>query len=379
MNSYKVIFVAGQTEGVYGISLVDEPAIECNWVALSKEQSVKLATIDEEKRILLGPILVPDKVILRKDDQGEPYSIVFPKDTIRLAMENFFQMGFQQNSTVGHHDKSVYEKVKLSGVTVVESWISEDPEKDKSALYGFTEPVGTAYVAMKINNDEVWNDYVKTGKVKGFSIDGLFGFEKINLNKVEMSTENSIGDKIALAIENGFKKVFGKSKVDLGKVDVNDGSLSLEFDGDEVKAGETQVSMKDADGNVAPVPDGEYKTTEDTPRILVVSGSIVTEIKEVPAEEAKPEETAPEQLNEEQKQTVKQEEFIQKVVYAMAEQSAKIIEKATGEMKTQMEAHIEKVLTDKEEAIQLTKNKPAPEKPWEQMTALERRRANKNK
>ena len=75
--------------------------------------------------------------------------------------------GNQSNSTLEHNSE-------LQGLTLVESWIVEDKQKDKSALYNLDVPVGTWMGSVKVNNDEIWNDYVKTGKVKGFSIEGYF-------------------------------------------------------------------------------------------------------------------------------------------------------------------------------------------------------------
>ena len=97
------------------------------------------------------------------------------KETIKQVQHNFVQQGYQNNSTLEHSGKSI------PNVTFVETWIKEDEVHDKSVLYGFSEPVGTLFGLMKVNNDEIWNDYVKTGKVKGFSIDGVFDMEKVNL------------------------------------------------------------------------------------------------------------------------------------------------------------------------------------------------------
>ena len=103
----------------------------------------------------------------------------FTKDTIRRASEIFLQKGNQNESTLEHN-------VKLNGLSVVESWIIEDDVQDKSRKYGLSLPVGTWMVSMKVNNEDVWQNYVKSGKVKGFSIEGYF-VDKVNL-KSELST-----------------------------------------------------------------------------------------------------------------------------------------------------------------------------------------------
>lgn len=151
--------------GIEAISVVENPAIEEDFIALKKQQ-VKLAEVDKEKRILMGAALVPNKKIYRTNGEDE-YNIFFSEDTVRKASELFLSRGKQNNSTLEHD-------VKLSGLSVVESWIIEDKKKDKSRKYGFNLPIGTWMVSVKVNNDEIWNDFVKEGKVKGFSIEGFF-------------------------------------------------------------------------------------------------------------------------------------------------------------------------------------------------------------
>ena len=151
--------------GIEAISVVENPAIEEDFIALKKQQ-VQLAEVDKEKRILMGAALIPNKKIYRTNGEDE-YNIFFSEDTVRKASELFLSRGKQNNSTLEHD-------VKLNGLSVVESWIIEDKKKDKSRKYGFDLPVGTWMVSVKVNNDEIWNDFVKEGKVKGFSIEGFF-------------------------------------------------------------------------------------------------------------------------------------------------------------------------------------------------------------
>jgi len=150
--------------GITAISIVENPAIEEDFIAL-KNQEFKFAEQDKEKRLLLGAALVPNRPIFRKNEEDE-YYIFFSKDTVRKASELFFIKGNQSESTLEH-------QAALDGLTVVESWIVES-EQDKSRHYGLNVPVGTWMVSMKVQNDEVWNDYVKSGKVKGFSIEAYF-------------------------------------------------------------------------------------------------------------------------------------------------------------------------------------------------------------
>lgn len=149
--------------GIQAISLVESPAIEEDFVALSDEFRFK--AIDNERRIVMGPALIPDKPIYRRKGEEE-FFIFFSKETIRRAMELYFKAGFQANATLEH-------QAPITGTTIVESWIVEG-EQDKSRMYGLNVPKGTWMVSMKIDDETLWSDWVKGGKVKGFSIEGLF-------------------------------------------------------------------------------------------------------------------------------------------------------------------------------------------------------------
>jgi hypothetical protein len=152
-----------EVSGIEAISVVENPAIESDFIAL-KNQEFKLAEVDSEKRILMGAALIPNKPIYRTNGQQE-YYIYFSKSTVRKASELFFIRGNQNNSTLEH-------QISLQGLTAVESWIVES-EQDKSRMYGLDVPIGTWMVSMKVNNDDVWKQ-VKDGELKGFSIEGYF-------------------------------------------------------------------------------------------------------------------------------------------------------------------------------------------------------------
>tara|TARA_R110002126_G_scaffold13321_3_gene57941 strand:- start:637 stop:1239 length:603 start_codon:yes stop_codon:yes gene_type:complete len=177
--------------GVDAISIVESPAIESDFVAL-KNQEIKLAEVDKEKKILMGALLIPNKPIYRNGEEGE-YYIYFSKDTIVKASQMFLQNGKQSNSTL-EHSKA------LNGLTLVESWIVEDKAKDKTAIYGLDVPVGTWMGSVKVNNDDVWNEYVKTNKVKGFSIEGYFA------DKME-SPKESVEEQMAEQLLSKIKTI----------------------------------------------------------------------------------------------------------------------------------------------------------------------------
>ena len=171
--------------GVDAISVVETPAIESNFVALKAEE-IKLAQVDIEKRILMGAVLIPEKPIYRRNGEDE-YYIYFSKDTVNKASQLFFKNGNQNNWTLEHGKE-------IKGLTVVESWIVEDTAKDKSAIYNLSVPVGTWMASVKVEDDGIWNDYVKTGKVKGFSLEGYFA-DKLE-EKKQLSKKESIVEQI---------------------------------------------------------------------------------------------------------------------------------------------------------------------------------------
>jgi len=153
--------------GVDAISIVENPAIQSNFVALKDEQ-IRLAEVSKDKRLLLGAILIPNKPILRKGDD-EDYYIYFSNETVEKASQMYLKQGNQQNASLEH-------QYSLKGLTLVESWIVQDEVYDKSRLYENTKdvPVGTWMGSIRVDSDEVWKNYVKEGVVKGFSIEGYF-------------------------------------------------------------------------------------------------------------------------------------------------------------------------------------------------------------
>lgn len=273
METFEVIFNEGQTDGVFGISLVETPATDAQFIALNKQKKISLSTIDSEKRLLLGAVLVPDLEIYRNQN-GHEFFIKFSKDTIRKSMENFFKMSYQQNSSL-EHDKEIKD------VTFVESWIKESDVHDKSVQYGMNEPVGTWYATMKVDNEEIWNDYVKTGQVKGFSIDGMFDLEKINLTQTNMN----LTEQITNAIKSGFDAVLNKTevKIEMAQIKLVDGVTILEAESFE--PGQA-VFIVAENGDMIPAPIGEHELEDNTILVIVEEG-IISEIKakEVVAEE----------------------------------------------------------------------------------------------
>jgi len=189
-------------DGIEAISLVESPAIEENFVALSRHK-VEFKSVDDEKRIVVGLALVPDKEIFRKSGDYA-YKIMFSKETVKKASELYLKRLKNNNATIEH-------ELAVKGVSLIESWIVEDPNMDKTNLYKLDAPEGAWAVVMKIDNDEIWED-VKQGKYLGFSIEGFFSQKEQELAKQELksysdypqSATNNAKRALAWVKDNGW-------------------------------------------------------------------------------------------------------------------------------------------------------------------------------
>lgn len=199
-------------DGIDAVSLVDSPAIEENFIALNKEYKIEFAEVDSDKRILMGAALIPNKQIYRKNGKDEFY-VFFSEATVKQASELFLKNGNQSNATLEH-------KAKFDGATVVESWIIDNPEMDKSKQYGFSLPKGTWMISMKIEDENVWKQ-VKDGKYKGFSIEGYFADKLEMSGDINLESYSDYGDDVKSNAQKGIElneKNGNKCATQTGKV-----------------------------------------------------------------------------------------------------------------------------------------------------------------
>lgn len=165
---------------VYAISLVDDPAIEVDYVHLKKDTKpnkvVFLEDEAKEKHMVVGPVLIPDKPIYRNQD-GEEFYIQFSAQSIERMAYNYIKQGYNMTSFTAQHEYPVNE------VYIVESWL-KTTENDKSNDLGFDCPLGTWFVAAKVNNLEVWED-IKDGKMNGFSVEAFVSLDELQLSKIK--------------------------------------------------------------------------------------------------------------------------------------------------------------------------------------------------
>jgi len=206
-----VIAEDGQELAIDAISLVSAPAIEQDFVYFGKEKNnLTLAKIDEEKRMLVSPALIPNKQIFRYDPNTDSeYYVYFSPDTVRKASELYLKHN--------NHHKATYEhKDRVSGVLTVESWIKEG-DSDKSKMYGYDLPNGTWFVKMKITNEDLWQK-IKAGELKGLSIEGYFT-NKFEAMQKKQPTDQEILSALNEIIQESQKPKKKIQKTELGVVD----------------------------------------------------------------------------------------------------------------------------------------------------------------
>ena len=253
------------------VALVDKPAIERNFLAF-KDNKLHFA-LDEEKRIISGPAMVADAPIFRKDENGE-YNVFFSAETIRDIAVKFFKKDYQKNLNL-FHDPSL----SLEGVTIFESFVS-DVSRGIQPMKGFEDlPDGSWFISAKVDNEEVWNK-IKSGEVKGFSVEGIFSFMKVNgtqKHNSHISTENFIMDNIK-DLWNSFKEKFlndpANTTQPTAPVQMMETTLK---DGTPVKVDRLEVGGV-VMVNDAPAPAGEHELADGT-KIVVGEGGVITEIE----------------------------------------------------------------------------------------------------
>lgn len=246
LPTYKVIVNPDDEQtGVYAVSLVDQPAIEVDWIALRKvEADIEeyLFTALAEKQLLYGPLLIPNKLILRRDENGFEYNIVFEEDVIQTIADKYNEMKLGDVFNIQHSDKKV--KAYLA-----ENWITA--EVDKSKELGFELPKGTWFGGVKVKDKDFWLNEVKSGKLKGFSVEILAGTKLIDLNKT--TTEEVDKNKL----------YFMEYKTKAG--------LTLYWEGDAEVGKDIFIILEN--GIKEPLADGEYEL-EDGTKVVAKDGKV---------------------------------------------------------------------------------------------------------
>jgi hypothetical protein len=198
------LVVEEEDDGVFANSFVEEPAMERDFVFFNKQKEIQFQAIDTEKRLVAGPLLIPNKKIIRMDEELGMYNVFFKPETIEVIARQFMKNKYGDVVTLEHGKKT-------SGVYLTELWLVEQSSKDKSNLYGYTLPKGTLFGIYKVDNDKVWED-VKAGKYKGFSIEGLFEHKASTMKSSQLFTKDindlneNEADVLLSYIKNTLKK-----------------------------------------------------------------------------------------------------------------------------------------------------------------------------
>lgn len=330
METYVVKFNPNKNKGVYAISLVNDPAIEEYFVQMSKEYEIKLAEIDKEKRLFMSPVLIPNQKILRVDENGNAFNIVFEAETIRLAQQSFQKRGYQNESTLEHDIN-----LKLDGVTFVETWIKEDEVHDKSIMKGFNQPIGTWFTIFRVDDDEVMAK-IESGEIKGISIDGAFELDENSQLKTDMNLET-----ILTAIKDGFASL-QQTDVKLGKqVTIDDQTMF--FEGDALAVDTPVFANEEMTEAFA---DGNYEIEGFT---VVVTKGKVSELTEKVEEEMKKEEDKVEMADD------SVEAKVNEIMQAYVGEIAKAVASQLADFKAEMKKE-----AIEEEEVRLAKANPTP-------------------
>lgn len=269
---------------VYAISLVECPAIESNFVYLSEEKPIQVCLEQDEKHMVFGAVLIPDKPIYRYN-QEEEYYLRFPKETIEVLAHDYLQNDNIYSFTQQH-------KENADGVSIIESWVKTS-NNDKSVDLGIDAPIGTWFVGAKIDNEEIWQG-IKDGSMRGFSVESFLNFDEIMMNKQEnkMTEEKletiEVNESFWMRIAEIIKNALKNPEVPELEAQVTSAQVIDEMK-DEVEKKEDEVVVEEMPTEEMP--------TDETP--VMVSGEpevIAEEVVEDVIEEAPTQEEAKEDL-----------------------------------------------------------------------------------
>ena len=337
MDNYLVKYENENDGDLFAVSIVDDPANGFDFIAMKALNKLELKS-DQKKKILYGIVLRPNQKIYREMADGTPFNLMFDAPTIERLSQDFLKKGHQKNSTFNHDHQNW-----LEGTTVVENWIVMNKENDKASEIGLPVENGDWVIGMKLS-DQLWNEYVETGKAKGFSIDAMIGYEKINMlatppfhdncqceivngevatdegvcdycleqiNQQKLSRENKLEKN--MSVLKKLIKLFSEGEVTLANLDTDLGPLTAD-------AFEVGNIVYDADLN--PLLNAEFVAenkiykTDDTGLIVEIS-----DVAEENADEALPEEA----MKDEEKEEVVMEDVTSEVADAVVADAEAIV------------------------------------------------------
>ena len=267
MAKKKKIYKVGIDSETYAISLVESPAIEETLVALEEQKPIKVQLADEEKYMVYSAVLVPDKPIYRRNDDGDEFYIEFTKESIEKMAQEYL-MNYRQNEITLDHE------TMANDITLVESWIKTDMYKDKSVAIGLSEdlPIGTWIAGLKVNQIDAWNR-IKNGELRGFSVESMISLEEFskqeqNTNNMNIETNDMFWDKLKNILKDTFSKKVEEPTVE--ELAANSGFTNVEDYQKEVEAVKAELEEQNAqEPTVEPIvePTVEEPKPEEEPKV----------------------------------------------------------------------------------------------------------------
>lgn len=186
MNKQLPIYniVIDEESGIDFVALVDRPAIQRDFMAFSQQKALSFEVLSEERKLLAGPLMLADFPIYRNFD-GEECYVIFSKETIEKAAVKFFKNNYHTNVNLQHD-----EGLQMEGITLFQSWVYDEQVGTKP-MRGYEDAKeGSWFGVFKVDNDVAWT-LAKQGKLKGFSVEGVF-----NLQKQQLSAEEKLLEQI---------------------------------------------------------------------------------------------------------------------------------------------------------------------------------------
>ena len=240
IKKYKV----GIDSETYAISLVESPAIEETLVALEEQKPIKVQLADEDKYMVYSAVLVPDRPIYRRNEDGDEFYIEFTKESIEKMAQEYL-MNYRQNEITLDHE------TMANDITLVESWIKTDMYKDKSVAIGLSEdlPIGTWIAGLKVNQIDAWNR-IKNGELRGFSVESMISLEEFskqeqNTNNMNIETNDMFWDKLKNILKDTFSKKVEEPTVE--ELATNSGFTNVEDYQKEVEAVKAELEEQNAE------------------------------------------------------------------------------------------------------------------------------------
>lgn len=326
--------------GVYCISFVTNPATEMPFFAFDKKL-MKYSIVDDKERIVTGVIMLANTPILRVDENGDGFYIVYTKDTLKLMAEKFLKEGYTSSVNIEHLPNSYVDSVNLREIYII------DREKGINPTMFSDAPDGSLIGTYKVRNDEVWDKIMK-GEVYSFSLEGYFNMKPVQLKKENNNNINT---------ENKMKNIFKKMLVKFASVETDKGTL---YYADELAVG---VDVFVDNENVEVAADGEYETEE---KVIVVADGKVTEIRDKEVETPSEDTETPAEEEVEQEEEVVVEEPVEtpeetnpyEERIAALEEKVTALEGAVAELKEALAKVVEQPQSEPiEEEFENVKNK----------------------